>query len=235
MNKLSKLDELDIMLYAAMPYIPSKELEIYNNADPNIKLSNKEKKKILRRVERERKYAEHHQKYRPAWEAMKRVAAVVLIIMSIGFISVLSVEAVRDAIWKVITEWYEDSIFFAYVPEDDIAVPTMILEYKEPIVGDEFERYEAVRNDYNFSVEYESATTLITYQQDLLSEYKVWLSNHDTEMNSIDVNGHSGKSTVYEINGTLYNTIIWNDGVYVYTINGNIEIELLIDYAETIS
>ena len=235
MNKSSHLDDLDVMLYAAMPYTKNKELDIYNNADPEIRLSDKDKQKIYRRVNRERNYAERHKQYRPGLEAIKRVAVVVLVVMAIGFASLLSVEAVRDAIWQVITQWYKESIFFTYVTDDDIDVPTEILEYKEPLIGEEFKRYEGIKNKYDFSVEYEKDDVLITYQQNLLDKYEVMLSNHDTVMSAVNVNGHDGQTTTYMISETEYKTILWNDGVYAYTISGNIDIDSLITYAESIS
>lgn len=234
MNEAQRLDELDIQLYAIMPNVRSKDIDIYNAADPT-KISDKSSKKILRRIKREIKYIEAHENYRPAVEGWKRAAAVILVIMSVGFASVLTVEAVRNAIWEAVTTWYNESIHFKYVGDDNAAAPDVLLEYKEPVVGDDYERYEVVKNEFKYTVEYENSTSLITYQQSLLKDYEVWLSNHDTKSSIVDIGGKRGEVTSYVINGMEYITIIWNDGVYAYKLNSNIGIDELIRIANTIS
>ena len=234
MNEAQKLDELDIQLYAIMPHVRSKDIDIYNSADPT-KISERSSKKILRRIKREIKYIEAHEKYRPAVEGWKRAAAVVLIIMSVGFASVMTVEAARNAIWEAVTTWYKESIFFQYIGGDDTMVPDTLLEYKEPIVGDEYERYEGIKNELMYAIEYESDSALISYQQSPLNDYEVWLSNHETEASIVDINGYEGEATSYVINGVEYNTIIWNDGRYAYMMSGNLSIDELGNIAKTIS
>lgn len=234
MNEAQRFDELDIQLYAIMPNVRSKDIDIYNAADPT-KISDKSSKKILRRIKREIKYIEAHENYRPAVEGWKRAAAVILVIMSVGFASVMTVEAARNAIWEAVTTWYKESIFLKYISDVDVATPEMLLEYKEPIVGDDYERYEVTKNDYKFVVEYESDLSLIIYQQSLLNDYEVWLSNHETEAYIVDINGCQGEVTSYVINGVQYSTIIWKDGSYAYMMSGNLSIDELGNIAKTIS
>ena len=233
MNKAQNLDELDIQLYAIMPLTKSKDVDIYNSADPN-QISEKNSKKVLKRIKREINYIKAHEKYRPALEMCKRAAVIVLIVMSVAFASIMSVEATRTAIWKAITTWYEESIHFLYVGEDNAYVPDTLLEYKEPAVGDDYERYVCAENEYNFFVEYEDSTSLIIYQQSVLKDYDVWLSNHDTKSSVVEINGNRGELTSYVIDGVDYNTIVWNDGIYAYSLSSNIELEKLIRIAETV-
>ena len=234
MNEAQKLDELDIQLYAIMPHVRSKDIDIYNSADPT-KISERSSKKILRRIKREIKYIEAHEKYRPAVEGWKRAAAVVLIIMSVGFASVMTVEAARNAIWEAVTTWYKESIFFQYIGGDDTMVPDTLLEYKEPVVGDEYERYEVIKNESSYVIEYECDSALITYKQSPLKDYEVLLSNHATTASIVDINGGEGEATSYVINGVEYNTIIWNDGRYAYKLNSNLSIHELLLVANTVS
>lgn len=234
MNEAQKLDELDIQLYAIMPHVRSKDVDIYNAADPT-KISEKSSKKILRRIKREIKYIEAHEKYRPAVEGWKRAAAVVLIIMSVGFASVMTVEATRNAIWEVVTTWYKESIFFQYIGGDDTMAPDTLLEYKEPVVGDEYERYEMGKNELSYAIEYESDSVLIVYQQSSLKDYEVLLSNHETKASIVNINGNEGEAASYVVNGVEYNTIIWNDGRYAYKLNSNIGMTELILIANTVS
>ena len=142
MNRTSKIDEMDRLLYSAMSYVEHKEIEEYEKAvDIPVILSEKDKKRILRRIKRAGGYREKHKVYHPVWKILKRVAVVVLVILSLGFAGAVSIEAVRATIWETIVEWYEEKIHFAYVNVGDAAVPKRILEYKEPALGDEYKRW----------------------------------------------------------------------------------------------
>jgi len=235
MNKTSKIDEMDLLLYSAMPYVEHKEVAVYEKAaDVPVTLSEKDKKRILKRIKRAGEYWERHEVYRPGLEMFKRVAVVVLVVMSLCFTGVMSVEAVRVTLWETIIEWYENSIFFAYVNGDESVVPDRILEYREPVLENEYERYELVKNEFSYALEYESDQFLFSYSQSLLKDYCVLLSNHDTEMTDITVNGYSGTMTVFETEGITNTTIIWHDNEYTYRISSDLSYDELLKVAESV-
>lgn len=235
MNKTSKIDEMDLLLYSAMLYIEHKEVGVYDKAaDVPVTLSEKDKKRILKRIIRAGEYRERHEVYHPWLETIKRVAVIALVVMSLCFTGVMSVEAVRVTLWETIIEWYEKSIFFAYVNGDESVAPDRILEYREPVLGDEYERYEGIKNEYNYVLEYESDQFLITYSQSLLENYSVMLSNHDTEMMNITVNGYLGTMTIFVTEGIPSTTIIWHDNEYTYMISSNLSYDELLKVAESV-
>lgn len=234
MNRTSKIDEMDLLLYSAMPYVEHKEVAAYEKAaDVPVTLSEKDKKRILKRIKRAGEYRERHEVYRPGLEMFKRVAVIALVVMSLCFTGVMSVEAVRVTLWETIVEWYENSIFFAYVNGDESVVPDKILEYREPVLGDEYERYE-FKNEFSYVIEYESDEFLVTYSQSLLGDFSVMLSNHDTEMMNITVNGYPGTMTVFVTEGITNTIIIWHDNEYAYRISGNLSYDELLKVAESV-
>ena len=237
MDNSSKIDAMDLLLYSAMPYVQLKEVDDYSSANSSVELSQKEKNKIYRRINRERTYREKHITYRPTFEMMKRIAAAVLIVVSLSFAAVMSVEAVRTALWNAIIEWYENSIFVKYENTDEIAAPGRILEYKEPILGDDFTRYQSRKDEQIFLLEYENSagTVVITYRQQLLHNFETWLSNNNTEMKNIEVNGYNGISTTLVIEGIEFNSILWYDDNYAYKISGNISINELLNLAKALT
>ena len=235
MNRTSKTDEMDLLLYSAMPYVEHKEVGVYDKAaDIPVTLSEKDKKRILKRIKRAGEYRERHEVYRPGLEMFKRVAVIALVVMSLCFTGVMSVEAVRVTLWETIVEWYENSIFFAYVNGDESVVPDRILEYREPVLAEEYERYEIGKNEFSYVIEYESDQFLVTYSQSLLKEYSVMLSNHDTEMMDIIVNGYPGTMTVFGTDGITSTTIMWHDNEYTYRISSNLSYDELLKVAESV-
>ncbi len=222
-------DEMDLLLYAAMPYVISETEESIPNA-PSA-LSEKEKHQILRNI---RRAGTHNgRQYRTWKECLKYTAVIVLIVLSLGFVSTMSIEAVRVAVWETIVEWYEEKIYFAYQNVGDTDIPDRILEYKEPVLAG-WIRYEAGKTEYNLAVEYEREGDLITYTQNLLDDYDVFLSNHNTEMKDIVVNGYPGIVSVFTTEGVTVTTIIWHDNEYVYKMSSDLSYEELLKRAESI-
>lgn len=138
MNKVPQVDMLDALLYAAAPYAGQKELEEYSSADPTLRLSDRAKRRIVRRAK---------QGPSPVWQYAKRVAMIALVVMAVGFGAVLSIDAVRNALVDAIVDWYERYIAVVFVHEEEASAPTEIMEYREPRgLGDEFVRREVRKN-----------------------------------------------------------------------------------------
>lgn len=227
MNKIPQVDMLDAILYAAAPYAGRRELEEYSAADLTMQLPIRTKRRIVKRAKRGPA---------PILRQLKRVAVIALVVMSVCFAAVLSIEAVREAIWNAIVEWYEESIAVSFVCEEAVSAPTEILEYREPRgLGEEFVRYEVGRNEKSFSVEYESESTLIVYWQGLLNGFDTYLSNIEAvKMDDIKIGELSGviTSTPTELGQQL--TIVWHDNEYSYVITGNIFWDKLLQIAESV-
>ena len=79
-----------------------------------------------------------------AKKVASKVAIVMLCILSAAFITVMSVSALRNALWEAIVEWYDDHFVLRYEQieitgdslssDNDInnSVPTKIEEFKKP-------------------------------------------------------------------------------------------------------
>ena len=93
MSESRNPDNMDILLYAAAPYAGKNELGEFEKADES-ELSPKAEKRIFKKIQRRIDYYEKHEKFHPVFETLKRVAVIVLAVMSISFVSALSIEAV---------------------------------------------------------------------------------------------------------------------------------------------
>ena len=237
MNKKAEIDMIDVLLYASAPYTGKNEIEAYNAADPEIRLSAKARKRIQKRLRLEREYKEQHERYSPVWEISKRIAIVVLVVLSLSFVSVMSVEAVRVALWEAILEWREESIHIWY--ESTVGEPevlTEILEYKEPRgIGEEYVRYEGNKTKYTYAIEYESEDYVLSYSQGLVTNKGIYVSNEETVVEEIKVNNQQGIITEYEVYGHIMKRIIWTDGKYLFYLSGNVSSDYLLRLAESVS
>ncbi len=162
-------DEMDMLLYAAVKHAGKNEIEEYNSADTSVKMSDNAEKRIVkllhkedRRIEREQKYIERHTTYYPVREILKRVAVVVLVVMSVGFAGALSIEAVRVEIRNAVVAWFEEYLDIDFKIDEIEQVTDVILEYKEPQLGEEYVRYEIMKSEYKYYIEYENDNVLIS-------------------------------------------------------------------------
>lgn len=236
MNNPVKTDKMDILLYAAMAAADSSDFASVLSASdiPQMQLSPRADRRIWKRLNRETDRAEAQTRSHPVKELLKCAALIFLIITSVGFTCMMGVEAVRSAVWEFLTQWYERSIHVQLAVDDSVDAPTTILDYREPIVGDEYERYEIQRSEINFRLEFESIDTLISYHQDLLEGYNTALSNNDTELYEIEMNGYEAIYTEYETHGIHMVTIIWHDNEYTYSLSGNMDFASLYAIAQSV-
>lgn len=247
MNNSIRFDSLEALLYASMKYVGSKELEEYNSVSSDIAFSDKGKQRLIKRLMKEKEYIESHKTYRPAKEFFKRLAVAILLAITLLFTACMYLEPIREAIWEFVTEWYEDYISVDVVNVNDeqesydnastptYIVPTEIVDYKEPVIPDGYERFVVVSNSNQYMLEYEKNDIVISYTQMLLSNYKSLISNNDTRLFDVIINGNDGVRTEFSSGNITVNTITWTDGHYCYQISGNESEEFILQLAKSIS
>lgn len=156
-----------------------------------------------------------------AWK--RAVCAVMAIIVSTTI--VMQVEAVRNLFKDFFAYIYErfsilQSADNGKVPEtieDIYAITYDLSEYKI-----EFEKY----TDSICNVIYRKDETVINIYQTVKSEYDVLWNTENSEIETIIING---KETVYFKDNHNYETIIWDNGDYIISINSNIGKDALIE------
>lgn len=235
MNKPNrkKYDNMDLLLYAGASYAGEKEAAWFNDVDPNITLSEKADKRIYRKLKRRIAYDEKRENYSPILENLKRVAVVVLAILSMSFAGALSIEAVRVDIYNAIIEWFDKSYRISFEEKPEVATE-WILEYKEPQLPKEYSRYEIKKDDVQYCVEYENEDTLVIYRQRLLQNYSSDRSNENTLIEEIQINGYNGVMEKYTAAEITTTSIIWHDNTYVYSLSSDLTYEELLKIAETV-
>ena len=85
MSESRNPDNMDILLYAAAPYAGKNELDEFEKADES-ELSPKAEKRIFKKIQRRIDYHEKREEFHPVLETLKRVAVIVLAVMSISFV-----------------------------------------------------------------------------------------------------------------------------------------------------
>lgn len=223
----------EALLYAAAQNAGKNELNEFQNA--NIEdLDSKTQDKIYKKLCKAKKQYEQYKTYSPITKAFKRVAIILLVVMSVGFTCILSIDATREAVWNAIIEWSENYFHFEYSGTTNTDAPTKILEYTEPVVDSRFERHENKKTTTIYSITYEHEYEKVTYRQSTLELSDIYLSNSDAELSQTTINGTPAYKSTEIGDGETQYYLIWNDGTYFYVIFGNIEYEELLKIAESI-
>ncbi len=106
-------DKLDHLIGLALLDCGNKDAEMFRNIDTSdIPDNPRLDRKISRLIKRKEREAAVKKTKRIAW----RVAIAAMLILSIMFATLMSITAIREAIWKAIVSWYENYITVQYEP-----------------------------------------------------------------------------------------------------------------------
>ena len=179
----------------------------------------------------ERKY--YNKKMKPSsgtYKVLRKIAACILICLSVGFAALMTIPTVRASVWDSVVNFYEKYIKFDF--NVTAGEKESIGDYTLGYVPDGFVQTSAVETDAKNKYRYESAGNYfcISYY---ITEYKGL--NYDEEggtVHSVKINDTEGYVVEY-FDGTY--TLVWQDNDTIFTVDGNILLKVLMRIAEKIS
>lgn len=185
---------------------------------------------------------------------VSRAAVVVLAIFSAAFISIMSISALREAVWRIITEWYEDYVVLTFdkgnsettdvseatvsgVTADTVAPsdtpPTLIEAVRKPTALPEGAQEEIVRQSkLVVMIDYYLGDDWIgTYRQLILNkDNEVHVDNSEVVIQALKINGFDAVILLSELDKTLY----WSDGEYIYLLVSTLDVSAMVMMAESV-
>jgi len=170
-------------------------------------------------------------------KVLKRTAIIVLIILSVSFVSLLSVEAIRTEISNIITTFFERFIDIRY---DDAGNPNFMLKRIEEIFLPAYIPYgyvkaEVFKSELNIIAVYvdDDENEVIYFFQNLLSA-AIAIDGEDFIEHDIVINGFSGKIYEYNKPDDNFFIVVWNDYRYFYQLSSPLSKEETIKIAESV-
>ena len=251
-------DKLDMMIALAAKDCGNDDVELLDNLDVSeVALDKHFHRRKTRIVEKHKHY--------PTMLALKkgilRVAIVLMVIMSLGFTTIMAISPMRTAVFEVVIKWYEDYITIRYEQTDKdvndagggegndtkdndknppvndpvIIPPTVIEEVRKPTALPKNVVEDIVIQNMSFVCidYYEGSELVCTFNQILLEEGDIYLDNEGVLIETIDINGNSGTVIQHaEFSGI---SIVWNDGEYIYQIiTQSINLDELIEVCRSV-
>jgi len=153
-----------------------------------------------------------------------RVLAIAAVIFTLLVLALMSVSAVRTAVFKFFTALYEKYIVVWYAPEDDAlaAPPETILEFREPAyIPEGYEQTSIDQSAFLYALRFTNTEgSILLFEQTILDNtvYEV-LIEEAAEQECFEINGTTGMYRIIDEELTM----VWTDNCYSYKIFGNID------------
>jgi len=173
---------------------------------------------------------------RPLWRRAAHRAAVLLLVLSLGFAAVMvTVPSARAAVVRWVTQWYESHILYRYT--DGPPIPELLPDYEIAALPDGFAEVERTEFPGVSGIIYENSDGNIIsldYASMLLGSTTFFVTEGSL-VSDITVNGMHGQF-LDAIDPKEFNTITWIDPrqSIQFSITGSFGYEALLSMAESV-
>lgn len=181
----------------------------------------------------ERKYYNKKMKQSSGtYAVLRKIAACILICLSVGFAALMAIPTVRASVWDSVVNFYEKYIKFDFnvtsVGEETIG------DYTLGYVPDGFVRTDVVETALKNVYKYENGQNVfnIVYYYYYPEDHTIAYDDEKGKIYTIKINGIDGYLVEY-LGGTY--TLVWEYNHTVFTVEGNLYSKELLKIAENIS
>ena len=215
----SSEERIDLLLELLVEGCGDDELELYNSIDTtNVTFSKRferNKEKILSKGKLE-PFAVQFKR------VLSRVAIICLVVLSLSFATMMSVSAVRQAVWNTIVEIFNEYFEISHENSDDTTGETITeiqIVHKPATLPEGVEEEIILNNARTFFADYYKGDEhLATFKQRILDETSSVHVNSATATISNYVCGENYITIIDYNDGQI--SMFWSDRHYFYTIDG---------------
>ena len=228
------IDKYDYLIAMATLDAKNDDVEMFENLDTSdVVLSDQVVRKINRLIKTSHRNLDKH--ITKVRRILSRVAIVALVVISVMFTVMMSVSAIRNAVWNVIVEWYDKYLSVDYESNVSVSLPATIEEVRKPtLLPQGAEEAVIFDNERSYFTEYyiENECCLV-FHQSRLNTGETYVDSETVIIEEVMIGEFKGLLLTYEKNTDV--KILWNDGEYRYTLTGyGIDPEILIMIANSV-
>lgn len=219
-------------LYTALELYNLELIEKYKDCTKDHSFSDKHNKRIIHKGQQQTKWYYYYIN-----TAGKTAAVIIIASLMMLTTTVFSVKALREPVIDFIIETYENftSLIFGKDEEaTEYEFEELVVKQINYIPENFVLEREDLREDY-YRVEYVNNTNeeeyYFYYKQEFNIQNEIKIDSEGDDSEIINVNGID---MLYIQNQNNFNKILWNDEIYVYVIEGNIDKDILISIVDSI-
>lgn len=253
MSKQIQFDRLDTILALATAEYMRQETEAFLSAETDITLGEETERKITRMMHR----ANGRDRRRKVWKVLRTVLIAALAAATVALAACVAHPEIREAIWKVVLTWGDESVKIDFVPANPNRKPgASSADNNSPTqkpnapIPDAPKTIEAVRipgympvgwttesnllnNCFRLSYYNADEERVITYRQSTIDANST-VDAEGATATELTVNGWDGVLLTYEDEPNVY-TLYWQDYEYRYSFYGQFDsLDQLIRMAESV-
>ncbi|MEG0021191.1 MAG: DUF4367 domain-containing protein [Oscillospiraceae bacterium] len=217
----------DAFLYANMQ---GAEKEMLSDIPQESELSHAFSRRFQRKMKALMKYERRSPAMRVVFRQMKTAAAVFVVVLSLSFGTVMSVEAYRMRFFTFITTAWEELTSIVTGSEQNAdhdkltAIAPTYLPDGYAVSEQKVDRYE------NTIIYHNESGSEIYYSQDLITQGELIVDTEGVPLDEMMIENQ--KVLMLQKNGTVQ--FFWNDTFYAYTLIGKADVSELTKMAESV-
>ena len=181
-----------------------------------------------RRAER-KYYSKKMKQSSGTYAVLRKIAACILICLSVGFAALMAIPTVRASVWDSVVNFYEKYIKFDF--NVTAGGEETIGEYTLGYVPDGFVRTAALETPMRSVYTYENGQSAFYIRYQCSKDNTIAYDDENGVMRSIKINGIDGYLVEY-LGGTY--TLVWEYNHTVFTVDGDISVNEMMKIAEKI-
>ena len=161
----------------------------------------------------------------------KRVACIVVIVLLASSVTVLSVDALRNAVADFFVNIYEKFSTVQSVNEDKTAPTTIEDIYAITYDLSDYDVIYEEKDNYSYNITYIKDDVVIDFLQYTNDMYDQNVNTENAEISTISI---TSKEAIIFLDNQSYHHLIWDNGDYILNIRSNIDEDALICIAESV-
>ena len=182
------------------------------------------------------------------WKALKIIALVAILCMSIAFTACMLIPEIRNVLWNVFVKEHGDHVEIEFETGEETEIVTEVLDKEYPTRIEQKMELSYVPEG---CIKGEEIVTLSHYQINYCSEDGIrkcfitqsviggvnsFINDKSGQITYIEINGSKGILIEYDEDKDFQYSLTWQDSQYRYTIHGNFSsINEMIQIAEGIN
>ncbi len=230
MNTKNQCNNFDEFLRSQREAIFKDDDELFNSIDTSEHtMSSLFAWKMRKKIRKQTSSGQRH-----VWTRLEKVAVFIIAIYTAAFVSAMSVEAIREAVWSVVADFLGISYSIKYEGTDND--PTRIIEEKrEPTyLPTGYEKDVVEDTPFTYYIVYRVGDEkVLIYDQSSVKGMEL-LDGENNTSSYIEINGNKCFMIEYDDGRT---TLAWSDSECYYTLTGydpNLTTDEIIKIAESI-
>ena len=161
----------------------------------------------------------------------KRVACIIVIVLLASSVTVLSVDALRNAVADFFVNIYEKFSTVQSVNEDKTAPTTIEDIYAITYDLSDYDVIYEEKDNYSYNITYIKDDVVIDFLQYTKDMYDQNVNTENAEFSTISI---TSKEAIIFLDNQSYHHLIWDNGDYILSVGSNISKNTLIDIAESV-